>query len=524
MNWSNQLRKEKGQIYSRFKLCTAASGKPTKPCVRPLLRLLLSFSLILLLSSLGGFACAASRSTKGFLRNGTINNQYWGIVLNKSSAAAQNVTALNAAFTAASKQGIKEVRLIKGTYYVDGSHSRVYSVSDKSISIPSDLAINLNGSTLIQIPNNKEGYAIFTLVGSKNVSISNGILVGDRTKHTYSGRNKTHEYGFGIDVRGSVDVTLQKLEIYDMTGDSILVGGKDTYLKDGGSISRNIVISNGSFHDNRRQGISIIGASDVEISGCKIYNIGMEKGTDPSCGIDLENELDWPIEGVVISRNTFYNNKKASIMVHRGCADTFLENNTITGYIALVYGQKTTIRRNTIKNGGIYSVDTSEPIYSVIEENKLYSSNIEILKNFATVIRGNTISNGVIKFNYASGAIYQNMISNTKRQSYAIQVYVDKQARGYTFTVYLSENKISGKYSNQYSVSKYHDLTVINDAAKTIKYIDSYNKVVVASATASDQQTMELQSSTPQMGLGIALLAALAGLGALVGVKKRRNE
>ena len=456
------------------------------------------------------FVAPSSQPSAGqpaqFLEDGTINNDFWGIVANDPARAVSNVSALNAALAWANKNGIKEVRLDSSTYYVDGQHTRVYSVSDKSIGIPSNISFDLNGSTLIQVPNDKEGYAIFTIVGSSNVRLFNGTLVGDKSEHIYVNSTKsTHEYGLGIDIRGGTNIGIADMDISDMTGDSILVGGKDTYLKNGGTISNNIAITGCILHDNRRQGISVIGASTVKISDCEIYGIGQENGTDPSCGIDLENELDWPVEFVTISNNNFYDNKKAAVLVHRGSLSTVIEENIIDGYVVLVYGENTTVAKNTISNGGIYSVDTSEPIYTFINGNTLHDSNIEILKNYATVISNNVIDNGIIKFNYASGAVYDNKISNDIKKTFGIQVYADKQASGYNFLVYLSNNQLTGAYATPLSVSKATNLTIIYDAIQTINYIDTFGKA----SLPQDIQPMKLNHSFLGILIGLAALVSL---------------
>ncbi|MHB1315293.1 MAG: right-handed parallel beta-helix repeat-containing protein [Christensenellales bacterium] len=449
--------------------------------------------VLILLSSFGSIAYAKSVSksantplaataaaTSQISTDGTLNNTYWGIVASNASKAASNVAALNKALEWASQNGIRKVKLKKATYYVDGQHDRVYSVSDKSITIPSNISFDLGGSTLTQVPNDKEGYAIFTIIGSSNVTLSNGKLVGDKAKHKFTNApSHTHEYGFGIDIRGGIDVTISKLDIYNMTGDSILIGGKDTSLAQGGTISENVTVSNCKLHDNRRQGLSIMGARNVSITGCTIYNIGKSNGTNPSCGIDLENELDWPIESVRIYQNKFYNNKKAAVMVHRGTSNTLIQQNNINGYVALVYGERTTVESNTIANGGIYAVDTSAPLYSYINKNTLSNANIEVLTNKGAVISNNTIKEGVIKLNYASGALYNNKITNKKSKIFAVQVYADAQVKDYTFNVYLYGNETIGKYTSALSVSNYANLKVYNDQAQTQKYIDDFSEAPI---------------------------------------------
>jgi len=408
----------------------------------------------------------------GFTSDGTIINRYWGIVAKSTSKALSNVSAINRALASASQNGLTLVKFAKNTYYVDGKHDRVYSVSDKSIQIPSNITFDLGSSTLIQVANDKPGYAIFTIVGSSNVTIRNGILVGDKLNHVYIGAPaSTHEYGFGIDIRGGINVSLISLNIYNMTGDSVLIGGISSDLN---SVSKDVIVMNCKLHDNRRQGLSIMGAVNGAITANEIYNIGNVGGTDPMCGIDLENEVGWPIDSVRISGNRFYNNKKADVMIHRGATNTLIDDNAIDGGIALVYGDRTTIDNNDITNGGIFAIDTAEPLHTIISDNRLANSNIEILRNLGTVISGNTINEGIIKLNYASGAIYKNKISNSVAKPFAIQVYSDAQAGEYIFNAYIFGNEIVGTYTKQMSIASYVKLIVSYDEAQTLAYMNEF--------------------------------------------------
>jgi len=194
------------------------------------------------------------------------------------------------------------------------------------------------------------------------------------------------------------------------------------------------------------------------------------------CGIDLENELDWPIESVRIYNNRFYSNKKAAVLVHRGSSNTLVQQNNISGYLALVSGERTSIDGNTISGGGIYSVDTSDPLYTYINKNTLTNASIEVKTNKGAVISNNAVTNGTIKLNYASGALYNNKVSNTASKSFAIQVFADSQAAGYAFAVYLYGNTATGTYTKAISVSNYSNLKVSYDQTQVQQYIDNFGE------------------------------------------------
>jgi len=65
--------------------------------------------------------------------------------------------------------------------------------------------------------------------------------------------------------------------MYDLTGDGSLVLESD-----------NITFINNNIHDNRRQGISIVGGIKVSITNNEIHHIS---GVSPQFGIDLEEIL-----------------------------------------------------------------------------------------------------------------------------------------------------------------------------------------------------------------------------------------
>ena len=125
--------------------------------------------------------------------------------------------------------------------------------------------------TLQLAPNGFKSCDIIRVVGS-NVKISGkGSIVGDRSKHT----GHEGEWGMGIRLDGSRNVTISGLTISDCWGDCIYIGGG----------SKNTQISNCQLRGSRRQGISITKADGVFINNCKIANIS---GTNPQYGIDIE--------------------------------------------------------------------------------------------------------------------------------------------------------------------------------------------------------------------------------------------
>ncbi len=147
---------------------------------------------------------------------------------------------------------------------------RVKEEGGACLKIGDNTELVING-TLRLAPNGFKSYDIIRVVGS-NVKIhGQGSIVGDRSKHT----GHEGEWGMGIRLDGSRNVTISGLTISDCWGDCIYIGGG----------SKNTQISNCQLRGSRRQGISITKADGVFINNCKIANIS---GTNPQYGIDIE--------------------------------------------------------------------------------------------------------------------------------------------------------------------------------------------------------------------------------------------
>jgi ribosomal protein L18E len=384
---------------------------------------------------------------------GVIGNAYWDIVQNDPSADQANAVNITSALQWAVENGYNHVLLEQGVYYINGINNYLQSPSHNGIFVPSGISFDLNGSTLIQKANSSQAYSIISIIKENNVSVVNGTLIGDRQAHDYSGSG-THEFGFGIDIRGGSNITLSGLDISQMTGDAVLVCGADTYLSQGGSVPKDVTIADSSFSYCRRQGITVAGGEGISITNNVISNI---KGTAPQCGIDLEAELDWPV--------TFSSIAAAAVEFHKNSIGNTLVNNTIDGFVSLTYGTDNVIEGNTIKNGGILITDTSEVYGTTMEGNILNNSYIKCVAITGTTIAGNTVKNGYINFSYSSGTVKNNIVSNSGSViKYGIQIYADGQISTSTkYYVTLSENTVTGNYTKAIFVSSYSNLIVTTE-------------------------------------------------------------
>lgn len=197
---------------------------------------------------------------------------------------------------------------------------KVYTVSAKSFQAALDICSNttliINGTIRLQ-PNEHKGCAILQINGSENVVVKgSGSLIGDKKEHT----GTEGEWGHGINILKSNNVTIEGLNVKSCWGDCIYVGNE----------SSNIIIDNCSLNDGRRQGISVTSADGVVINGCTITNVF---GTAPQHGIDIEPNKGESANNVRIE-NVAISNCHGGIMSWRpesaSIGDIIIKNCTIS--------------------------------------------------------------------------------------------------------------------------------------------------------------------------------------------------
>ena len=283
---------------------------------------------------IAGNVLSSSKSTKTLIapineNDGKIINDWYNLVSNSSSeeVAKNNLKGLRNAVWYAYKNNIKDIYLEKGKYYIYADTD----VNANSIKMYSNINFNLNGSTLEIIPNGSYRYNLFTLKGLSNVKIYNGTLIGEKDKHDYSdiSHSETHEYGLGISITNSNNITIQNMNISKFTGDAIYIA--DT-MESGGNRTKNINILNNDIGNNRRNGISIIAGDSILISGNEIHDT---TGAKPGAGIDIERNYreganEQFITNCTVSNNRIYGNwREWAFSLHAGISNLKIINNEL---------------------------------------------------------------------------------------------------------------------------------------------------------------------------------------------------
>ncbi|MBX6361764.1 MAG: right-handed parallel beta-helix repeat-containing protein [Acidobacterium ailaaui] len=149
-------------------------------------------------------------------------------------------------------------------------------INDQGLTIHDYQEIYFPPGSMIQLmPSKKPGYEILRVHNVNHVKIFNPTISGDKNQHLGQGG----EWGMGISIRGATDVWVYHPRIENCWGDGIYIGDANI------PYSKNVYISGGVIANNRRNGISVIGADSLTIDSTVIArNIG----TSPRGGIDIE--------------------------------------------------------------------------------------------------------------------------------------------------------------------------------------------------------------------------------------------
>lgn len=241
---------------------------------------------------------------------------------------------INNALVYAGQRGLNILFPPNYTYVVSADLTK-----ENVITIPcSNMTIDLNGSKIKLEPNSFTHYHVIEIAKKENIVIKNGEIQGDRLLHDYATVAATHEFGYGVSMLQST-VTLDNLEVYDMTGDSLInldyVDNGDGTFSHGRGVVR---VINCELHHSRRQGFSILASNEVYLDGCHIHTIGDSDGilgTAPSGGIDIEPNSRTQTVNKFEMRNTVINCEISSLIATGNCPNFVVANCELTGRIMI---------------------------------------------------------------------------------------------------------------------------------------------------------------------------------------------
>ncbi len=284
--------------------------------------------------------------------------------------------------TDAIQSAISELPTIGGTISIpDG----VYSINAiKGIQLKSNVSLQMSSNAILRaIPNDAASYKIVGVEGCSGVTISGGIIQGERDQH----QGKGGEWGMGISILGSDRVRIEGVVIRDCWGDGIYIGSS-------GKHSTNIAIGHCTAENNRRQGLSITGCIGARVEHCVFKST---HGTAPEAGIDIEPNPPYSCEDISIINNYVHHNSGPGIALYReSVTDIHIEENVCEqnrgdGITLWLGPQRNKMINNTCTLNGMHGICLREQ-----------ASGNEILKN-------NCIANSQVK-----DATYDNIYLTSK--------------------------------------------------------------------------------------------------------------
>ncbi len=178
-------------------------------------------------------------------------------------------------------------------------------INDNGLKLKSGCSYTFKAnSKLILKPSVKSGYNMLDCNNKENITITNAVLVGDKSTHL----SKQGEWGFGISVRGAKNITINRAKIYDCYGDGIYVGRLNNKISD------NITITNTLVSNSLRNGLSITSGTNIKVYHSKFMN---SSGKGPSSGIDIEpNNAQDELKNIIISDVFTANNENWGLLLN----------------------------------------------------------------------------------------------------------------------------------------------------------------------------------------------------------------
>jgi polygalacturonase len=293
------------------------------------------------------------------------------------------------------------VTVPEGNYMIDAK---------RSIKLRSNMRLKISSAaTLSAIANDSERSWVIKVWRAKNVQIIGGRIVGERVGH----RGATGEWGYGISIQASDNVSVTGTHISDCWGDGIWIGGLGRRASV--VVSTNVTLDHVISTNNRRQGLSIGPVRGVNVIHSTFSHT---HGTKPQAGIDIEPQGQGPARDITFSDCTITGNQGSGLEIHSNVSGVVVKNCRIqdnNGYGVLSVGaSQLTISENTITGNGLVGVTISPGTNNVrITGNSLTGNSTRFLRSLVDSIRSMKMSDRAHNLRIAEGAGAVTVSGNT---------------------------------------------------------------------------------------------------------------
>lgn len=209
-------------------------------------------------------------------------------------------------------------------YMIDATAQFVHGkkTTHYGIKLRSNMLLQFEPGVQLQArPNNLDRAYVLYLPNLHDVEIANGALIGERYRHTNSGKG-TDEWGYGIAISGSTSVTVRSTHISAFEGDGIMIAGAGRP----GTTPSDIVLWDVVCTNNRRQALSITRGNGIHILDCVLSDT---HGTAPSDGIDIEGS----VSNVWVDNCTIQNNQGNGVEINGASGKYQISNINVTNCV-----------------------------------------------------------------------------------------------------------------------------------------------------------------------------------------------
>ncbi|MCK9414716.1 MAG: right-handed parallel beta-helix repeat-containing protein [Prolixibacteraceae bacterium] len=291
--------------------------------------------------------------------------------------------------TAALQAAVDQVAGTDGTVLVPDGTYMINAITHLNLKSKMTLRMT-SGAVLKALANNKDNYAIVSIIQVRDVIVIGGTVQGERAMHT----GTTGEWGMGICIDGSTNVTIQDVIAKDCWGDGFFIDSLTGAAK---RQSFNVVLDGVIADNNRRQGLSIAQVDGLIVKNSIFRNT---QGRAPGAGIDIEPDDNETAENIQILNSQFLNNAGGGIFLwlNQKFPNTFLENVTIDG--------NTIVDNGAVGSQGIvlYCLTAQKVTNNIIRNNYKYAMTVDC--SSGGFITGNTVSNTRTDAGAGMGGIY----------------------------------------------------------------------------------------------------------------------